>query len=112
MPLAAPVMSARPAVTARRGRRSTWPLTYDASAEQRNAITPATSSGWPTRRTGVCAATAAVKSSNGTPIRAAVCSVIAVAMKPGATELTMIPNGPSSIASVLASPWSPAFAAE
>ena len=53
-----------------------------------------------------------MKSSNGTPIRAAVCSVIAVTMKPGATQLTVIPNGPSSIASVFASPWMPAFAAE
>ena len=44
---------------------------------------PATSSGWPTRRSGTCAETASMNCSNGTPMRSAVCCVIAVAMKPG-----------------------------
>ena len=38
-------------------------------------------------------------------------SVAAVSMKPGATELTVTPNGPSSIASVLVKPATPCLAA-
>lgn len=36
-----------------------WPLTYDASSLARKAMTAASSSGWPTRRKGVRAATSA-----------------------------------------------------
>ena len=50
--------------------------------------------------------------SNGTPIRSAVCWVIAVAMNPGATQFTLTLYGPSSIASVFVIPCSPAFAVE
>ena len=39
-------------------------------------------------------------------------TVIWETTKPGATQLTVIPNGPSSIASVFVMPWMPALAAE
>ena len=39
-------------------------------------------------------------------------AVIAVAMNPGATQLTRTSKRPSSIARVFVSPWMPAFAAE
>ena len=61
---------------------------------------------------GIGAATASTNCSKDTPIRWAVCSVIAVAMKPGATQLTLTLNGPSSIASVFVIPCRPAFAVE
>ena len=44
--------------------------------------------------------------------RAAVAAVMSVAMKPGATAFAVMPNGPSSIASVLVKPCMPALAAE
>ena len=75
-------------------------------------MTCATSSGWPTRRTGIWPAAAAWKSSKGTPILAAVAAVMSVTMKPGATALAVIPNWPSSIARVLVNPCRPALAAE
>ena len=74
-------------------------------------MTRAMSSGWPTRRSGICSAVNFWKSSNSTPTRSAVCAVICVTMKPGATQLTLMPNGPSSMASVFVIPWMPAFAA-
>ena len=58
------------------------------------------------------AAAAALNSSNVTPARAAVATVMSVSMKPGATALAVTPNLPSSIASVLVKPCRPAFAAE
>jgi len=45
------------------------------------------------------------------PTRLAVLAVISVSMKPGAMALTVTPNLPSSIASVLVNPCRPAFAA-
>ena len=57
-------------------------------------------------------AAAVRKSSNGIPIRAAVAAVMSVWMNPGATALAVTPKRPSSMASVLVKPWSPAFAAE
>jgi len=53
-----------------------------------------------------------LKSSDSTPGRSAVWRVIAVETNPGATQLTLIPKRPSSIASVFVIPWIPAFAAE
>ena len=44
-------------------------------------------------------------------IRAAVCRVMSVAMKPGATALAVTLNRPSSMARVLVNPCSPALAA-
>ena len=46
------------------------------------------------------------------PIRSAVSRSMSVAMMPGAIAFTVTPNGPSSIASVLVNPCSPALAAE
>ena len=66
----------------------------------------------PTRRTGICVAAAFLKSSNAMPTRAAVAAVMSVAMNPGATALAVMPNWPSSIASVLVKPCRPALAAE
>lgn len=71
----------------------------------------AMSSGVPTRWTGIWAAAAAWKSSKPMPTRSAVAAVMSVAMKPGATELAVTPNLPSSLARVLVSPWRPALAA-
>ena len=75
-------------------------------------VVAAMSSGWPTRATGICEAEWAMKSSKGTPMRSAVARVMSVWMKPGATAFAVTPNFPSSIASVLVKPWSPALAAE
>jgi len=75
-------------------------------------MTLATSSGWPTRRTGICDAAAAWKSSKPIFTRAAVAAVMSVTMNPGATALAVMPNGPSSMASVLVNPCMPALAAE
>ena len=46
------------------------------------------------------------------PTRSAVALVIAVSMNPGAIALAVIPNGPSSIASVFVKPCRPALAVE
>ena len=49
----------------------------------------AMSSGCPIRPTGICCAVWAMKSSNATPIRAAVAAVMSVWMKPGATAFAV-----------------------
>ena len=72
----------------------------------------ATSSGWPTRRTGIWDAAAFWKSSKPMPTLAAVAAVIWVTMNPGAMALAVMPNWPSSMASVLVKPCMPALAAE
>ena len=69
------------------------------------------SSGWPTRRSGICSLAARWKSSTDIFSRAAVAAVISVAMNPGAMALTVTPNGPSSMARVLVNPCIPALAA-
>lgn len=60
---------------------------------------------------GVCSAASSWSSSKLRPRRAAVRSVMRVATEPGARQLTVIPKGPSSIASVRVIPWKPALAA-
>lgn len=70
------------------------------------------SSGRPPLRTGMVLAYRSVNSSKVMPMRSAVASVISVAMKPGATQLAVTPNGPSSIASVLVNACRPALAEE
>ena len=90
----------------------TWPETNPASSLVRNEIVAAMSAGWPTRPTGIWAEAPAMKSSKLTFIRYAVCRVMSVAMKPGATALAVTLNRPSSIASVFVNPCSPALAAE
>ena len=91
---------------------SVWPVMYDASSLHRNAAAAAMSSGWPTRRTGLRSAAAFRNSSTGIPTRAAVASVMSVAMKPGAIALAVTLNLPSSMARVLVKPCMPALAAE
>ena len=60
----------------------------------------------------MAATRAALNSSKVWPIRSAVARVISVTMKPGATALHVIPNRPSSCATVLVNPCRPALAAE
>ena len=75
-------------------------MTYDAPSEARNAISSPTSAGVPGRPTGVYLP--AIRS----------CSVDEpVSIQPGATELTVIPSRPSSIASARVNPSMPALAA-
>ena len=70
------------------------------------------SAGSPIRWSAVLSAAIRWKSSKSTPSRSAVCFVIADETKPGATQLTLMPKRPSSIASVQVIAWMPAFAAE
>lgn len=56
-------------------------------------------------------AAAFLKSSMVTPTRSAVAAVISVSMNPGAIALAVMPNLPSSMATVLVKPWIPALAA-
>ena len=46
------------------------------------------------------------------PTRWAVAAVMAVSMNPGAMALAVMPNGPSSIATVLVNPCRPILAVE
>src|ERR1700743_27822 len=85
----------------------TWPETNPAPSLTRNETVCATSSGTPTRRTGMPAAAAFLKSSKPMPTRAAVAAVMSVTMKPGATALAVTPNLPSSMARVLVKPCRP-----
>ncbi|MCY1245531.1 hypothetical protein D9M72_586880 [compost metagenome] len=75
---------------------------YEASADIRKFTAPATSSGVPMR----CAGIIFISSSTGT-----FSSSIAVSIRPGATQLTVILRLPSSIANALAAPISPALEA-
>ena len=87
------------------------PVMKPAASSARNATVFAMSSGWPTRRTGVWAAITFCSFSNFTPYRAALSAVMSLTIYPGATALTVIPSGPSSIASVRVKPSMPAFVA-
>lgn len=82
----------------------TWPETKDAPSLTRNEMVWATSSGRPTRRTGISATACFCSSAKSTFIRAAVAAVMSVTMNPGATAFTVTPNGPSSMARVLVKP--------
>src|SRR6266568_5035638 len=86
-----------------------WPLTKPASSEERKQMTLATSRGCPTRRTGIILTASAILSSGSNPMRRAVVRVISVSIKPGATALTVMPNCPSSTASVRVKPCKPAI---
>src|SRR5450759_2450536 len=66
----------------------TCPDTHDASSRAKNDTVAAMSSGCPTRATGISFAAAALKSSNGTPMRLAVLAVISVSMRPGDVDET------------------------
>ena len=75
-------------------------MTNDASSLPRKATAAATSAGVPGRPTGVCEPDS---SSSG--------AELPVAIQPGATQLTVTPDGPVSSANVRARPSSPALAA-
>src|SRR5215218_8441013 len=66
----------------------------------------ATSLTLPPRPTGICATSCSFRSPVSAP------PLMSVSMKPGATELAVIPLGPNSRASARAKPSSAAFAAE
>ena len=74
-------------------------------------MTPATSSGCPTRRRGTCSATAAWKSSNGTPSR---CRLRRHRGRDEAGSDAVHPDveAPELDRESFVSPWMPAFAAE
>jgi len=78
------------------------PDTKSASGDTRKACTLATSSGRPNRPSEI-SASVTWRISSGMPTSCPGCfaAVIRVSMNPGATALTLIPNGPSSRASVL-----------
>ena len=76
----------------------------EASSEQRKRTAPATSSGLPSRPSGVFARIACRAASGRT-------SVSAVPIYPGATALARTPREPSSRASDFVNPMIPAFEA-
>ena len=81
-------------------------ITYvDPNGHLQNTSVRATSSGVPRRSTGVSSARAALSS-------AVKLAIMSVSITPGATQFTVMPEGPSSLASALVRPITPAFAAE
>src|ERR1700738_920581 len=83
---------------------SVVPVIYPACGEARNATACATSSGLPSRPSGICAFSAVCCSSGRL-------FVMSVSMKPGATQFTVMPRLPISRASARVIPATPAFAA-
>src|SRR4029079_1365821 len=80
----------------------TWPVPYTACSDIHSAMSPATSSGFPARFIGT---SRAIRSASNTA------AVVAVAMTPGATALTVTPREATSSASAGVAPCSPALAA-
>ena len=78
---------------------------YSASGEARNATTPATSPGVPTRDRGICSTILFRTSSE-------IEAVMSVVMNPGAIALTQMFRGPSSRASDFVNPMIPDLEAE
>ena len=81
------------------------PVANPARGDARKATAAATSSGVPSRPSGM-----RVKSFSF--CSGVITSVMAVSMKPGATAFTRTPRGASSLADVFVSPITPAFEAE
>ena len=77
----------------------------DAESDARKTTVAATSSHLPIRHIGVDSISSAMVSSDKTEF-------ISVSITPGSTQLTVIPDGPSSLASAIVIPRSPALAAE
>jgi len=75
------------------------PLVKADASLARKTIVPATSAGSPGRPTGISRCSGSMR------------VVICVRMNPGCTELTRMPEGPSSTASDCDSPRTPNFAA-
>src|SRR5215208_7201816 len=88
-----------PPLTAR-----TCPVIYDASSDARKHTAAATSSGVPSRPSGICS----VQSCFAPP---AMARVISVSMSPGATTFTVMLRDATSRASALQKPIRPAFEA-
>src|SRR5262249_53430923 len=86
----------------------TSPVTKPAPSDARKATMPATSSGWPRRPTGMLAAANASRSSWVVSTLARSCSLT---MAPGATQLTVTPLEPSSMARFFDHMWTAALAA-
>src|SRR4051812_963726 len=89
-----------------------WPVTNDASSEQRNAITAATSSGRPIRRTAVASIIACLRRAPRSPSCASAEFSSGVSIGPGATALQRTPKRADSRAIAFVKPMTPAFAAE
>ena len=83
----------------------TWPVIYPALSEARKATVSDMSWVLPKCFIGICSVAAAFTLSLRT-------SVIAVAMKPGATAFAVIPLLASSLAADLVMPMTPALAAQ
>ena len=84
---------------------STWtvvPVTYAARCDARKQTTSPNSRGLPSRPSGICASSA-----GGGPSSPYSSLMRGVSMRPGATQLTVIPSGPSSRESVFAQPMTP-----
>src|SRR6478672_1759945 len=81
---------------------STCPVIYDASSEARKHTAAATSSGVPSRRSGIRAA-------QSSSARSVMARVMSVSIIPGATTLIVIPREATSSAAAFAKPISPAF---
>ena len=84
---------------------STWPVKKSPAGLAKNQMAWATSSGVPRRSKGVSSARAARVSGERAPF-------MAVSITPGATQLTVIPEGPTSLARARVKPMTPALAAE
>src|SRR5580658_825639 len=80
----------------------TAPVIYEESSSNRNRTTRATSSGRPSRRCGIFSTTFASAASG-------IAETISVAMKPGATQLTVMPFCAISSAKLFENPKSPAL---
>ena len=85
---------------------STWPVMYDALGDARNTTAPEISAGSPQRPSEV-----RVFSHSLTPGLATTAALVAVAKKPGATALTVIPVEPNSAANAFVKASRPPFAA-
>ena len=85
--------------------QSVCPVIKEASSDARKYTAAATSCGLPIRQSGVSSASAS-------RVSLECMAFISVSMTPGATQLTRIPEGPSSLASAFVKPIRPDFVAE
>ena len=84
---------------------STCPVINDASGDAKNAAAAATSSGVPTRPSGVSSQSACIAAASSIPF-------IGVSITPGARQFTRMWEGPISCASAWVIPINPALAVE
>src|SRR6185503_11357459 len=88
-----------------------WPVTYEASSEARNAMTAATSSGSPIRRSVVASIIACLSRAPSSPSCSGAELRSGVSIGPGATALARTPKRADSRAIAFVKPMTPAFAA-